>query len=111
MTCTEILPTYGADHPAFPGHFPGRPIVPGVLLLDAVLQRLCLVRGLDEGHCRIVNTKFISPVEPGQSLQLSHSTDATGQWHFRLHTVDGARLVASGQVHSMTEPPRRVASP
>ena len=29
-----------ADHPALPGHFPGRPIVPGVLLLDAVLQAM-----------------------------------------------------------------------
>ena len=29
-----------ADHPALPGHFPGRPIVPGVVILDHVQQAI-----------------------------------------------------------------------
>jgi 3-hydroxymyristoyl/3-hydroxydecanoyl-(acyl carrier protein) dehydratase len=31
--------TIPAEHPALPGHFPGRPVVPGALLLDHVLGR------------------------------------------------------------------------
>ena len=33
----RLLDAVPADHPALPGHFPGRPIVPGVLLLDRVI--------------------------------------------------------------------------
>ena len=29
-----------ADHPSLPGHFPGHPIVPGVVLLDRVLEAI-----------------------------------------------------------------------
>ena len=28
------------DHPSLPGHFPGRPLVPGVVLLDRVLEAI-----------------------------------------------------------------------
>ena len=51
------------DHPALPGHFPGRPIVPGVLLLDAVLQAL---RDAGAGlPTRLLRAKFAAPVMPG----------------------------------------------
>ena len=34
--------TLSADHPAFAGHFPGHPIVPGALILDEVIRRASL---------------------------------------------------------------------
>ena len=34
-----------ADHPAFAGHFPGHPIVPGVVLLDRAVQMAQRLRG------------------------------------------------------------------
>jgi 3-hydroxymyristoyl/3-hydroxydecanoyl-(acyl carrier protein) dehydratase len=53
-----------ADHPALPGHFPGRPVVPGVLLLDAVLQ----AAGLSRTH--LLRAKFAAPVGPGDPVDI-----------------------------------------
>ena len=53
-----------AEHPALPGHFPGRPIVPGVLLLDAVMQ----AAGLGEG--RLLRAKFLAPVLSGDPVEI-----------------------------------------
>ncbi|RBC43168.1 hypothetical protein BRN41_12545, partial [Xanthomonas oryzae pv. oryzae] len=33
------------DHPCLPGHFPGRPVVPGVVVLDHVLQAVEALHG------------------------------------------------------------------
>lgn len=52
------------EHPALPGHFPGRPIVPGVLLLDAVMQ----AAGLGQG--RLLRAKFSAPVAPGDPVEI-----------------------------------------
>lgn len=42
------------DHPCLPGHFPGRPVVPGVVVLDHVLQAVeaCMVRARPCACCR-----------------------------------------------------------
>lgn len=55
------------DHPSLPGHFPGRPVVPGVVLLDAAFA-LILAR---RPGCRVVgvpSVKFTRPVRPGQDV-------------------------------------------
>ena len=36
----EVSRTISANHPSLPGHFPGAPLVPGVLILDEVLAAL-----------------------------------------------------------------------
>ncbi|MFC7543328.1 hypothetical protein ACFQU2_33000 [Siccirubricoccus deserti] len=63
---TDFRITVPAEHPALPGHFPGRPIVPGVLLLDAVLQA---VAAAEPGRGRpslVARAKFPAPVAPGR---------------------------------------------
>ena len=35
------------DHPSLPGHFPGRPIVPGVVMLERVLEAIELTHVYD----------------------------------------------------------------
>ncbi len=89
---TEAMSAYAPEHPAFAGHFPGRPIVPGVLLLDAALHAL----GADQTTCRIVNAKFLRPVPPDTHLQLQ--SEDTSPETLRFSVGDNGGNVASGQV-------------
>ena len=89
-------------HPAFAGHFPGNPILPGVVLLDRAL--LFAQAALDAGDGRLAGvgwtvsqTKFLSPVGPGEELGFALTPDARGGWRFNVQAADG-RAVASGSL-------------
>lgn len=57
--------TIASDHPALNGHFPGCPVVPGVVLLDHVIKLLQECRpGVRVGT--LPAAKFLQPVLPGQ---------------------------------------------
>lgn len=87
-----------ADHPAFAGHFPGQPIVPGVVLLD--LAALTLQQQLDLAAPRwqLGNAKFVRPVGPGEALVLSWKPpSASGAIAFAVQTA-GGEPVASGSL-------------
>ena len=86
--------TIAADHPAFAGHFPGKPIVPGVLLLDAALQAVAQAHQGAGERCQIASVKFLSPVGPGETLTVSWTRSDAGQTRFEI--AGGGRLVASG---------------
>lgn len=92
ITCRREVPV---DHPAFAGHFPGQPIVPGVLLLAEVLEAL-RARGLGDGALTIANAKFLAPVGPGAKLDIVVHPGAAGTRRFELH-CDGV-LAASGSL-------------
>lgn len=83
-----------ADHPALPGHFPGHPIVPGVVLLDHALQRISAALGRPLEGCRISSAKFLSPVQPGELLDVAFETTVSGAIRFTIRA--GERDVASG---------------
>lgn len=57
-----------ADHPALPGHFPGNPIVPGVVLISEVLRAARALIDADLVLCGLPNVKFTAPVWPGDTL-------------------------------------------
>ncbi|HEY9132924.1 MAG TPA: hydroxymyristoyl-ACP dehydratase [Dyella sp.] len=82
-----------ADHPSLPGHFPGQPIVPGVLLLDAVAEALYTSRG--HRLTQVVEAKFLSPLLPEQVAEL-RLTDHGGRVLFEIRFED--RCLARGTV-------------
>lgn len=88
------------DHPCLPGHFPGRPVVPGVVVLDVVLQALAR-RGFEPERLRLPQVKFVQPLLPGQlaDIVLDGPPDAMAPWRFRVE-CDG-RTIASGMIESM----------
>ena len=90
----ETTWTVAPDHPAFPGHFPGAPILPGVVLLDAVLLWAETVTGSLAGQ--IGSAKFLSPVIPGEVLNLALVCSAAGSARFDI--LCGSRKVATGQL-------------
>lgn len=59
-----------ADHPVLAGHFPGRPIVPGVMLLEWVWDHAALVLARDRPSLRFRQVKFLAPLLPEQQAQL-----------------------------------------
>ena len=83
-----------ADHPAFAGHFPGNPIMPGVLLLDTALYSIAATCGLASEGCTISAAKFLSAVRPGELLQLVFEPANPQRMSFTIRAPD--RLVASG---------------
>lgn len=64
-----------ADHPSLPGHFPGRPVVPGVVLLDAAFA-LILAQRPGRSITGVPSVKFTQPVRPGQRVAVSCGDDA-----------------------------------
>ncbi len=82
-----------SDHPAFAGHFPGAPIVPGVVLLDAAVHA-ALQDHPPASVCQISSAKFLSPVGPGETLTISCTSSGAGSTHFQISS--GNRKVATG---------------
>lgn len=59
-----------SDHPCLTGHFPGNPIVPGVVILDEIFYALTAWKN----NCQIeqISTvKFLTPIKPGQQFVIT----------------------------------------
>lgn len=64
--------TISAAHPALAGHFPGAPVVPGVLLLAEALDQIEATSGVTLSYRRIVSAKFLRPVGPGETVTVQY---------------------------------------
>lgn len=85
--------TVDASHPAFAGHFPGRPIAPGVLLLQHVADALRAIAG--ERMTGVPEAKFIQPLLPGESASV---TLAGGEGRWKFTVARGAQVLVRGSV-------------
>jgi acyl-CoA synthetase (AMP-forming)/AMP-acid ligase II len=83
--------SFDPSHPALAGHFPNRPIVPGVLLLASVEDLLCDA-GLRVIEC--VKAKFLAPVLPEQRVTIRIDIDDDTAARFEI--VGAERTVATG---------------
>ena len=88
-----VIPT---DHPAFSGHFPAAPIVPGVVLLDETLHAITRTSGVVVDRCTLSAVKFRNVVRPGQAVTLHYNFVGADGVRFELRS--GATIVASGSV-------------
>ncbi|MDQ3040598.1 MAG: hypothetical protein M3Q13_02970 [Pseudomonadota bacterium] len=82
------------DHPSLPGHFPGRPLVPGVVLLDRVLEAIEDAHG-PLGSLTLPQVKFMQSLLPGETARIELD-GAAPRWGFRV--LRGQDLLASGTV-------------
>jgi acyl-CoA synthetase (AMP-forming)/AMP-acid ligase II len=67
------------DHPAFAGHFPGQPLLPGALILAEVMEAVQRVPALAArlgSHPMLAAAKFLAPVRPGSLLSIALQPEA-----------------------------------
>ena len=98
------------NEPFFQGHFPTRPVMPGVLMLEALAQTAALLafetqgEGVDENSVYyfvgIDGARFKRPVEPGDELFLDVQMDRNkgGIYKFNAQALVGEELAVSAQL-------------
>jgi 3-hydroxymyristoyl/3-hydroxydecanoyl-(acyl carrier protein) dehydratase len=87
------------DHPCLPGHFPGRPVVPGVVVLDHVLAAIERAHG-PCAALQFPQVKFVQPLSPGETatIVLEPLAGDAPRWKFRVLRTEV--LIASGEVRA-----------
>jgi len=108
----EAVKVFPAGHRVFEGHMPGAPILPGVMLVEAIAQAGAIVllakngppppgRAGEHGHFAMIrNVKFKKPVYPGMEVRMKVKlTDAT---QAPFYTITG-RAFADGQLAATAE--------
>lgn len=84
-----------ADHPSLPGHFPGHPVVPGVVVLEEVLAALAARLDALPSTLTLVQVKFVQPLLPEQIAEIALE-GAAPAWRFQVRRADA--LIASGSL-------------
>jgi 3-hydroxyacyl-[acyl-carrier-protein] dehydratase len=98
------------NEPFFPGHFPGRAVMPGVLVVEALAQTAGILsfvtlQMFPDEHTRfyfvgIDKARFRRPVVPGDQLTLEASVERVlrGIWRFSARALVGDEEAVSAQM-------------
>lgn len=100
------------NEPYFQGHFPGQPVMPGVLLIEGMAQTAGAICGLSRGKDRplrkvlfltVDKAKFRRPVVPGDIVEFHMKRLARRKlmWWFRGEAKVAGQLVAEAEVGAM----------
>lgn len=73
---------FDAAHPSFAGHFPGKPIVAGVLLIEQAAEALRDWRGV--GVRQVIDAKFLAPLLPDEQAELELVALADARYRFTV---------------------------
>ncbi len=97
MTGKSAVLTAPPEHPAYAGHFPGNPVVPGVMLLDLIQGHIG--RG---APLAVPNVKFHRALHPGETIELTWINEAQGA---RFRCTRAGELIADGSLRFSMEAP------
>lgn len=90
----ERLVKIKKDHPALADHFPGNPVVPGVIILEEVLETIHQVEPMMVTLVGAPSVKFHAPLRPEEELSIQLETYQPQGRRFVCRA--GTRLIASG---------------
>jgi 3-hydroxyacyl-[acyl-carrier-protein] dehydratase len=101
----QCLKVFSSDDPMFRGHFPHDPIVPGVILTEALAQTAGIAGAWGSRDLRFLlsairSMKFPWPARPGQRviLRARKTGEIGGLWMFEVRADVDGRTVATGQI-------------
>ncbi|QAU25483.1 hydroxymyristoyl-ACP dehydratase [Dyella sp. M7H15-1] len=84
------------EHPCLPGHFPGQPLVPGVVLLEYVAKALRAWR--DQRLVRVLEAKFMAPLHPGERAELILDENAG---RIRFEILSDGQVLSRGLIEGV----------
>ncbi len=107
------------NEPHFQGHFPSQPVMPGVLIIEAMAQTagaIC-IKSAGGGEASVVyfmtidNAKFRRPVVPGDRLEIHvRKLKKRGNiWRFACEAIVDGNKAAEAEISAMMGPPARKA--